>query len=201
MTTTDPPAEAGGSDSGSKQQDPTFTQADLNRIAAREKDEGKRAAMAEVASKLGCTVEEAIELVKTARAKEDAEKSEAQKAKEAADRAAADAEKAKAEAAREKHLARVERALIKAGVDEKKLDKVARMLDAEVGAEMDAIEAATKDLKKDFPELFNGRKGPIDSDTGGGSPKPTIKDDDYSSGVERAKRYSQSVLGIKQEVK
>lgn len=187
----DPPGGAGGGDSKSNDQQ-TFSQAELNRIAAREKDEGKRAAAAEIAKQLGCTVEEAVEFIKQAKAKEDAEKTEAQKAKEAADKAKADADTAAAEAAQEKHMARIERSLLKAGVPDAKLDKVARMLDVEVGAEIDKIDEAAKDLKKEFPELFaGGKQGPPGSDPGGNGGKPNVKpnEDAFNRGAERAKQY------------
>jgi hypothetical protein len=180
--------------------DTTFTQEELNRIAAREKDEGKRAALADVAKTLGCTVEEAASIIKTAREADDKQKSEAQRSQEAADKAKAEADAEKAEAAKEKHTARVERVLLKAGVMDEKLEKVARMLDAEVGAEVDKIEAAAKDLKKEFPELFTGKPagGPPNSDPPGGPPKPTLKDDKFNAGVERAKQYSVSTFGAKE---
>lgn len=194
---TDPPKDdngdgtgggAGGGGSGNGQQ--TFTQAELNRIAAREKEEGKRAAAADIAKTLGCTVEEAVELIKQAKAADDSQKTEAQRAREAADKEKADAEKEKAEAAREKHIARVERVLLKAGVPEAKLDRVGRMLDVEVGTEGDKLDEAVKDLKKDFPELFAGKKGgPPDSDPPGTPPKPELKDEAFTRGIERAKQY------------
>ena len=198
----DPPAGTATGGTGSDKKDPTFSQEDLNRIAAREKDEGKRAALADVAKTLGCTLEEAAQIIKAHKEADDKQKSEAQRAQEAADKAKADAEKEKADAAREKHIARVERALLKAGVPDGKLERVARMLDAEVGADLDKIEAAAKDLKKEFPELFTGTKqGPPNSDPPGTPPKPTLKDDAYAAGVARAKEYATTTFGVKQEAK
>lgn len=198
----DPPKGDPDPSKGDKKDPPTFSQEELNRIAAREKDEGKRAALAEVAKTLGCTVEEAVEFVKKAKADDEKHKSDAQKAQEAADKAKADADKEKDEAAKEKHMARVERALLKAGVPDSKLERVARMLDAEVGATPEKIDDAAKDLKKEFPELFTGKEaGPPGSDPPGKPPKPALKDDAFNAGIERAKQYSQTVFGVKQEAK
>ena len=186
----DPPGGGTGGSGGNDQQ--TFTQAELNRIAAREKEEGKRAAARELAEQLGCTVDEAKELIARARAQDDSQKTEAQKAREAADKEKADAEKERAEAAKEKHTARIERCLLKAGVPDTKLDKVARMLDVEVGAEIDKIDEAAKELKKEFPELFAGeRKPPPGSDPGGSGGKPPVKpnEDAFTRGADRAKQY------------
>lgn len=177
----------------------TFTQEDLNRIAAREKDEGKRAALSEVAKTLGCTVEEAADIIKRSKEADDAQKTEAQRAKEAAERAKAEADEEKAQAAREKHIVRVERALLKAGVPDAKIERVARMMDVEVGAEPEKLDEAAKALKKDFPELFaTGSGGTNDSDPPGSPPKPKIKDDKFNAGAERAKQYAASTFGTKE---
>lgn len=170
-------AGATGNAGGATQPEKTFTQAEMTNIATREKEQGKRAAQEEVAKALGVSVEEATTIIADAKKRGDAEKSEAQLAREAADRATAEAETAKAEATRERHAARVERALASAGVtDEKKIVRLGRLIDVEPGAELEDITSAVKALQAEMPELF-GRPVSPNGDPPGKPPGKGTKDE------------------------
>lgn len=192
-TPADPPPGGGGSDK-------VFTQEEVNRMMAREKSQGRDAAIRDVADQLGVSVEEAKDIIQNHQQQMEAQKTEAQKAQEAADRAKAEAEAEKQLAARERHDLKVERAV---GIaDPQKAAKVARMLDLEVGASDEEISAAVEATRELFPMLFEqgqgggGRKLP-DSDPGP-SPKPKPSGEDgYSRGADRAKEYQDSMGGVK----
>lgn len=198
----DPPASGGGGSGGEGDPPRTFTQEDVNRIAAREKNQGRQAATQELADDLGVSLDEAKSIIQEAQQKQEAEKSEAQKAKDAADREKQDAATEKAEAARERYEARVERALLRAGIDgddETKLSRISRMITVEVGASQEDITADVEQIKTDFPELFGtkdeggnggGRKPPPSSDPGGTPPKNRQQEDAFSKGAERAKQHA-----------
>lgn len=189
-----------GGQGGGGQGDPpdsprTFTQEELDRIATREKQRGEQAAQRQVAEDLGVSLDEAKRIITEHRTREESEKSEAQKARDQAEKEKADAEKAKADAARERYDTRVERALLRAGVpdDEGKLDRVKRMVTAEVDADQDAISADVAQLKEDFPQLFaqqqsNGGGRAPSGDPPGNPPKPKGGDDPLKRGAERAKQ-------------
>lgn len=161
---TDPPAPA--------PTDKSFTQDDVTRIATREKAEGRQAGINEMMKELGVTdLEEGKALLKRIRDAEDAQKTQSQRDAEAAATAKAEAEADKAEAAQERLLARMERALTRAGVPAERLDKVVRLLDLNDPKADDAkVTEAVEAVKKDFPELFTGAAPP---DPGRNPPKPS----------------------------
>jgi hypothetical protein len=142
----------------------TFTQEELDRITGRARAEAKRAAAAELAEALGCTVDEAKAKIAAASAADDATKSETQKALDAAKAAQAEAEAAKANAAAERLAARIERKLTAAGVPEATLARAARLLDVDPDADDEAIAAEIETLQSEVPALFTS--------TGDGTPPP-----------------------------
>lgn len=144
----DPPA---GGDRDQNQPDPL---AELGKVEKRARADGHKAAVAEVADQLGCTVEEAKSLIASVRAAEDAQKSEAQRALEAANQAKAEAEQARSEAAVERVAAKVERRLLAAGVPDTALARAARMVTVAPDADDDAIAAEIDTLKSEVPALF-----------------------------------------------
>lgn len=162
------PAGGSGGDGAGR----TFTQDDVTRIGTREKEQGeragKRAALEPLAKALGIDVdavkvEDLAGLIERARAAEDAQKTEAQRAKDAADAEKAAATTERQNAAQERHAAAVERVLLRSGVaageddDEKvakAVDRAARLLDVEVGADAETIRKAVDTLKTDVPALF-----------------------------------------------
>lgn len=193
--------QGGDGDKGGKGSEKTLTQSQVDDIVKGRVGETKRQTEEAIAKTLGVPIEEAKRIIEATRAAEDKEKSEATLAREKADREAKEADEAKAAAAKERHEAAVERALIKAlpkDLDDDALDKkvarIGRLLDVEVGADADTIKKAVEALKKDEPLLFgvtedaggDGGKAP-DSDPKGKPPKKKGSEDAFSRGQERAK--------------
>lgn len=158
----------------------TFTQEELNAIAAREKDQGRVAALREASEKLGgLSIDDAAKLVEAARAADEANKTEAQRALDAANAEKAEAAKIKADAAADRHAARLERLLGKAGAVD--VEIAARALDVALGADEAAVTAAIDALKAKVPGLFGTATPPPDTDPGkqpppGGGAKTTVAD-------------------------
>lgn len=170
-------------------------QSEVNRIAAKEKDEGKAAALKDVQDSLGVDLETAKQILKEHNDRTELQKSEAQKAKESADAEKAEAVKAKEDAAREVHEARVDRAFVAAGLtDEAKIVKYSKMLDVKIGAKPEDIKKAVETLKEEEPALFGGTPPPPrppapGSDPKGAPPKPKTDEDAYSRGLARAQGH------------
>lgn len=175
-----------------------YTDADLNAVGAREKDQARRATLNEVSSMLGCTVEEAAEILKAHREQEQAKLTEAERAQQAANEARAQAEADRQAAAQERHEARLERALARAGVSDKPAkdgapspaQRAIRLLEVEVGADADAITAAIETLRADMPGLFGAPTSPAPASDPGNPPAPR-RDSSVpfgAKGVEEAKR-------------
>lgn len=131
-------------------------QAEMTRIATREKAEGKRAAEREIAEQLGVSVEEAKQLIADRKAAEDAKKDElakATEAKAAADAKAADAERQLTEA---RLTQRIYDALEDAGcADRKARTMLRRTIEAKPDATDEELAAIVEDeVKKAFPASF-----------------------------------------------
>lgn len=187
------------SDDGGDTNTKTYTQDEMNRIAAKEKKEGRKAAEKSLLESLGVQdADEAKAVLEQFRTQQEEAKSEIQREKEAAQRATQLAETTTREAAHERHTNRVERFLIRANVPVERVDRVARLVDVEVGADDDAIDAAIESVQKDFPELFTGEGG-TSSRNGAPSgdpprtsrPPKARKDDSLASGYERGQRFGQ----------
>lgn len=153
----------------------TFTQDDLNRIAAENKARGEREAKKAFEEQLKAlfgdlTPEEVAGKLRAVREAEDAQKTEAQRILEEATAAKTEAEKIKAEAAQERHTARLHAALISAGVPEAGVGAVT-VPGVEVGATVEEIQAAVDKLKTTLPGLFKTTTS-VDADPGRG-PTPT----------------------------
>lgn len=163
-----------------------FTQDDVSRMLAREKDEGRRAEREAVARTLGVSVDEAKKVIEESRRREQEAKTEAEKSRERAEQERKEAEAAQSAAAKEVYTTRVQRALLSAKINEARLDKAARLVDAEVGDDYDTITEAVNHLKAEMPELF-AAAGIPDSDprSAGGKKKPGKGS--YEAGLERAK--------------
>lgn len=140
----------------------SFTQADVDKIAARARAEAKRAAASELAEQLGCTIDEAKAKIQAAADADNQTKTDAEKALAAAQAAQAAADQAKAEAARERFDAKVERKLLAAGVGagldeagkDKAIARARRALNLEADADDTAIVDEIDALKADIPSLF-----------------------------------------------
>jgi DNA-binding transcriptional MerR regulator len=176
-----------------KLDDKVLGQEAVNRIAATEHKRGAEEARRKIAEELGISLDDAKELIKKSRDHEDAQKSEAQRDKEAAARERTEAATQKAEAARELHFAKVERRLIAAGTpaDDDTIDAARRLLDVEVGADQASIDADIERVKKRFPLFFEAsdKPGPIDSGIRGNPPRPKAGGgaDAFERGAARAK--------------
>lgn len=188
------PGSGGEPGAGGGANDKTFSQADLTRVAAKEKAEGRAAAEKAIAEQLGCTPAEAAEIVRKSREAEDKTKSEATLEREKATKEREAAEAAKGEADAEKHAARIERALAKLGFTGKDedSDRVQRMVTVEVGASYEDVLKDVTELKKTLnPELFGEKTGGKPGgrlpggDPKGGAPKPTGGEDSYAAGQRR----------------
>lgn len=200
----EPPADDPADDKGdvgdedkSGKGDKTITQAEMNRISAREKAAGKRAALKELADGWGISIEEAKAIIDKHNEAEDAKKSDADKSRDKATKELSDAEKAKREAAEERHEARIERALnaVKFDGDEKALARVRRIVTVEVGSSYEDILADVKAAQEELPGLFESKTSDGDKDPGKGKlpssdpagkpPKPKGGEDKFSAGQKR----------------
>lgn len=161
------PAAAAPAPEPKPTEEKTFTQADLDKYAARARSEGKKSATNEVAEALGIPVEDAKKIIAAHQEAEAAAKTEAERARDEAAAAKAEADKAKADAAQELFKAKLERKLTRAGVgagltdseeDEKKrqslMARAVRLVDLEADADDEAIATEIEQLKADVPGLF-----------------------------------------------
>lgn len=191
--------ETGGNNSPSTSEGKFLSQAEVDRIVQERVGQTKRQTEDSVAKQLGVTVDEAKAIIKAQRDAQDKEKSEAQLAREQADRERQEADSEKSEAKRETHDAKVERALIRAlpkdlddDVLDKKITRLSRLLDVEVGADLAAVRKAVEALKKEEPLLFGvtaapTKQGVPNSDPSGKPPKPKGSEDAFARGLEKAK--------------
>jgi hypothetical protein len=142
-----------------------FTQDEVNALAAREKDQGRVAGLREASEKLGGrTIDDAAVLIAAAVAADEANKTEAQRELAAAATAKSAAEQDRAEAAKDRHTARLERILGKAGASD--VEIVARALDVAVGADDATVTAAVEALKAKVPGMFVAVVPPPNTDPG-----------------------------------
>jgi len=186
---TEPPATGAGTPPPATSTSTGFSQEEVTRIAAREKDEGERAATRRLLEAAG--VKDADELkaiVEAARKRDEAELSEAQRSAKAAESAVKAAEERERVAAAVAHAANVKLALIDAGVPREQLDVVSRLVDVETGADEKAIKAAVDAAKKALPAAFTAQQiVPPNTDPSGKPPASQGGDDAMKRGLERAK--------------
>lgn len=156
----------------------SFTQEQVNAIAAKEKADGKRAAETEVAALLGCTPAEAKAILDKHNEAERNKMTEAEKAQADAAAAKAAAEETQRQANELLHSAKVATALFTAGVPLAQAGDVAKLVDAPVGADDATIAAAITATKTAFPALFTGTPAPTppapSSVPGGAPPAPAV---------------------------
>jgi hypothetical protein len=198
-------AGAGGEGGEGKPAPKTFSQEDMNATVARAESAAKTKAQADLAAALGVSVEEAKQIIADRKATDDAKKSEAERAAEAAKTAQTEAENLRREAATERHHARLERALSKAGLD---VDNAPMLraglaaLDVPTDADADAVKAAVDKLKTDAPALFGattGAGGGTHSDTGGqGGSKKAVQAGDFGKdgAAEAARRFEKEKASV-----
>lgn len=172
----------------------TMTQDELNAKMAAEKAQGRVAAEKAIAGQLGCTLEEAKAKLDAANQAEQAALTDTQRAQAAAEKAKADAEVVLAEAKADRHQAAVERALSKAGVGEENLTLVAKLVEADTGADAAVVAAAVETLKTQMPALFAAAGTPaapatpgIPPSTPGAPPAQQNGNDAMTTAYERGK--------------
>lgn len=144
--------DADGDDDKGK--DKTFTQAQVDRIAGRARKEAERTTRKTIDDYL------ATQKSETDKATMD----EAARAKTEADEARADADRAKTEAAQERLAAKIERKLSRAGVDDKALERAARLITLDPDASAEDIDAEIEALREDMPGLFAATDDEDDGD-------------------------------------
>lgn len=176
----DGPDDDDGDDDGDdadtgKPPEKTYTQRDLNRIAKREKEQGRKAALQQVADDLGMTVEEAKTFMEEANARSGKDTEDASKAKT---RAAEKEKKAAAllvEAIEIRNSARVAAKLTAAGLAPKLAERLASTVDIDLtddDLDDDDIADAIDELREDTPALFPSTNGTADDDDEPGTPRP-----------------------------
>lgn len=181
----------------------TFSQDEVNSIATREKAQGERAANAAVAEALGMTVEDAAKVIADKKARDDAEKSELDKANEQVNTLTDQVAKASGETLSAQTARLVDHAIIRAGVSD--LDQVSAIgglvkVEADE-VNVDTVVAAVEQVRETFPQLFDdtGTGAPkpapkpgVNSNPTGNPPRPAGAEDAFSRGMERGKKDAQS---------
>lgn len=166
----DPPGPQGTSSTT------TFTQDQLEAIAARKADQARRGATKALLEELGFTSkEEAAKFVNGAKEAERAQMTEAERVRTEAEAVKAAAEADRLAIASERHTAAVERALVQAGAPIDKLARIARLVDVEQGADPEAIATSIDLVKAEFPQMFGqpGHAPSPSSEPASGGPAPT----------------------------
>lgn len=134
-----------------------LTQEDINRIAAREKDEGRKSGQRAVLQELGFeSMEQAQEFRRQLLEAEQAQLSEIEREKRAAQAAREEAERIRRLANEERHNLAVERILLGKdfGVDPSIVEDVRKLVGVEVGSSPEEIITAVAELKQRLPQLF-----------------------------------------------
>jgi len=148
----------GGGGGGGGDNDRTFTQEEVNRIATTQSDKAERSAKRkfeeELAEKLGGkSIEDMTAMMAALQSKEDEKKTEVEKALEAATVTKTEADAIKREAAQDRYEARLERALTKAGMDEK-IQATVSVPGINFESSAEDIAEAIEKLKTDIPAFF-----------------------------------------------
>lgn len=168
-----------------------LTQEEVNAIAAREKDQGARAAEQRISEELGVPLDEAKSILAAHRQAEQEKKSQEERLAERQ----AELDKRDEDLKAQSHKLSVAQHLILAGVtDTTKQNRIVAILEAEgkipQGVKPDDISAAVTKLKEEEPHLFGPGSTPSPPSGGprGNPPKPNLKDDAMSRGAERARQ-------------
>ena len=159
---------AGGSEGGEGGKgEKTFTQEDLNRIAAQEKRQGA----ASILKALGFEKEEdAKKFVETYRKAEDEKKDDLVKAKEETETE----KKAKLEAEKKADMLEKKFKVVAAGVTADKADDVLILANAKA-VDGKSFEDALEEVKKSYPSLFEQQSSDSSKGTGTGGNPPRGK--------------------------
>lgn len=151
----------------------TFDQAELNRVAAREKSQGERAGQRALLQTLGfdetTKPEDAKKVLDDWRAAQDAQKDQATRDREAAAAEKTAATEERRQVAAERHALAVERALVAAGLPGDDVEDIGLLVKTDIGADAATIKQAVEDLKTRRPALF-GPPAPGGQPLPGGDP-------------------------------
>jgi hypothetical protein len=144
---------------------PQYTQEDLERIAAKEKDQGKRAgarqALEDFAAEHGFnTVDDAKAFIAAARKAEEAKKTEEQKRQEELDRREQELAAREAAAVARERAANRRAVLVGLGATGDDLEDAAALLRVADDADDQTIREAAEALKQRRPELFGTKPAP-----------------------------------------
>lgn len=180
----------------------TLTQAQIDRMIGREKTTAERAATRKLLEDLGVTdAAEARKLLESARKAADKDKTETDKLREKTTAAESAAAEARREAAAARQERQVDRALIGANVDPKRLDRMAKLVRLELDddADEDAIKAAVGQVREDFAEAFAGDDQDKDkrrAPSGDGKGKtPRAPRGQTESGIDRGRQRARDLMG------
>lgn len=186
----------GGEGTPPKPPEKSVPQSEVDRILKERLAENTRKSQEDLAKALGVPLEEAKNIIKAHNDRVESEKTEAQKAKDAAEAAKAASDAAEAAAKTARHEANLERRLTRAlpkdledEILDKRVAKLAKLIEVEEGASLEDIDKAITALKADWSELFgttSGGAGAGGSDPSG-KPNKTKSTDAYKRGAERAK--------------
>lgn len=176
----------------------TFKTSELQRIMADEKRQGKRSGTTEALQKLGFDkLEDAEAFITTARERDKAAMTEAERKAAEAEEAKTAADKRQADADKLVRTTTMERALVRAGVNDADLDDAVTLLGTGLAADADAdaIKAAADKLKERRAELFDGQSTGNGRPPAGGMPpgrpggKPRPKGEPFGAeGLARAQK-------------
>ena len=198
-----PPVEDDGDDGDgdeTTESGKTYTEADMNRIRRAEGKKNAAQARRQVLEELGVTdPKEAKKLIEAAAKAAEKDRSDIERAREARTEAEKKAAAAEAALAQVKLERDIDRALASAGVQPKRLGRVAKLVAGELGEDPDAddIKAAIETIRDDFPESFaqgdgggDGRRAPSGEGRGGKPPagqRGGNKEDPMTRGAELAR--------------
>lgn len=181
---TDDQGNQNGQNGTDGNQNKTFTQEDINRIAAREKAEGRRAILKELGIE---DTEDARNAVKTYLAQQESNKSDLQKANDRASKA----EKAKTDAEERATALQQKFDAIAAGAKTETVDDLVALARTKVTDKVD-FKAALELVKKSYPVFFNeGQQQNANVGTGGG----TNHSRNGGSGPSLGERLAKSRMG------
>lgn len=183
----------------------TFSQADVDRLAGKTRSEGSKAARRELLEGLGVKDEaEARKIIEAHRKATEKDRSEVERATAKATEAATAAEAAKREATTARMQLKIDRALLKAGANPDRLERLSKMVfvDLDDDADDDAVSEAIESVRADFAEAFKSddsegdtkkkKTGPAPSGAardGKGSKGTAPTQDALSRGRARARQY------------
>lgn len=170
-----------------------LSQDEVNRVVAQRVAEAQRIERKRILEQAGVPTLEALK--DTLKAQRDAEESAKSDLERALTSARQEMEAAAAERqqlAKDRHDLIVQRTLAATGASGD-LEKIARLVDVEIGADTAAVTAAVEQAKTDFPALFGAATAtPAPSEPhGGGAPsRPSSSPDAKARGEARAELYN-----------